>query len=82
MLTITGDYTQTATGAFDIEIGGLIAGDNFDQLVVNGAASLAGTLNVTLINAFVPEVGDSFLILNGTKFAWLASFSDRHQPLV
>lgn len=25
-----------------------------------------GTLNVTLINGFVPEGGDSFLILNGT----------------
>ena len=42
VLTITGDYTQTATGALNIEIGGLIAGDDFDQLVVNGAASQHG----------------------------------------
>jgi hypothetical protein len=31
--------------------------------VDNGAATLGGTLNVSLINGFMPSIGDSFTIL-------------------
>jgi hypothetical protein len=49
-LVITGDYTQTANGVLNIELGGPNAGTDYDQLVVSGQALLAGTLNVSLIN--------------------------------
>ena len=55
----------------------LTAGTDFDQLTVTGTASLAGTLNVTLINAFEPSVGDSFLILDGTT---TGSFDTQNLP--
>ena len=64
LLTITGDMTQAATGVLNIELGGLTLGTEFDQLDVSGAAALAGTLNVTLINLFDPVPGNSFQILN------------------
>jgi hypothetical protein len=39
-LTITGNYTQGADATLHIEIGGLTAGSQFDQLVVSGTAAL------------------------------------------
>jgi hypothetical protein len=38
-LTITGNYTQTATGVLNIDLGGLTAGSQFDQLVVTGSVT-------------------------------------------
>ena len=64
ILSITGDYVQTSTGALNIEIGGLVAGTDFDQLAISGSATLAGTLNVSLINPFNPSQGNSFQIVN------------------
>ena len=44
MLTIDGNYTQTGTGALDIDIVGTTAGSQYDQLAVSGIATLAGHL--------------------------------------
>jgi hypothetical protein len=52
-------YTQTETGILEIELGGTGPND-IDRLVVTGAASLAGTLNLSLINGFVPSGGETF----------------------
>jgi hypothetical protein len=62
-ITVNGDYTQEASGTLDIELGGTTPDTEHDQLVVTGAATLGGTLNVTLINGFVPELGDTFTIM-------------------
>ena len=35
ILTINGNYTQTATGALDIDIGGTTAGSQYGQLAVS-----------------------------------------------
>jgi T5SS/PEP-CTERM-associated repeat protein len=62
-LFITGNYTQSVSGAFNVAIGGLAAGTLFDQLNVTGTAALAGTLNVTFTNGFNPQPGEAFRIL-------------------
>jgi outer membrane autotransporter protein len=62
LLTIAGDYTQGAGGVVVVEIAGLTAGSNFDQLAITGQATLDGTLTVRL-SGFVPNSGDSFAIL-------------------
>ncbi len=52
------------TGRGDLEID--IAGrdfDEYDRLTTSFAANLVGDLEVTLLNGFVPRVGDSFQIL-------------------
>jgi len=67
MLSITGDYTQTAGGSLDVEIGGFTPGTEHDLLAVTGDAALAGTVSITLINGFVPVVGDSFVVLTATN---------------
>src|SRR5262249_30969725 len=63
LLTITGNYTQTAAGSLNIEIGGLTPGAGFDQLAVSGVATLGGALNVTQVNGFVVQGGESFPVL-------------------
>src|SRR5205823_1925315 len=53
---------QSSAGALDIEIGGLVAGSDYDRLAVSGPAALAGALNVTLLNGYLPNVGDRFQV--------------------
>src|SRR5262249_41209995 len=59
-------YTQGANAAYNAKIGGAAAGQ-FDQLSANGAATLNGTLNVSLLNGFSPSQGQSFVILTATS---------------
>ena len=63
LLTILGDYTQTAGGVLVVEIGGPNTGTDFDQINVTGQATLDGTLTVNLTGGFVPNSGDSFQVL-------------------
>ena len=63
-LRVEGTFTQTATGAIDAEIGGATAGSQHDRLEVTGAATLGGTLNVALINAYeAPSTGIVYGVL-------------------
>lgn len=56
------DYTQGANGVLELEIGGANVGE-YDVLTVTNTATLAGELVVTDINEFVPQAGDTFVIL-------------------
>ena len=66
-LVVSGNYNQSPSGTLVIEIGGLLAGTEYDVLNVSGTATLDGTLNVSLFDLgsglFAPEAGDSFDIL-------------------
>ena len=62
-MAVTGNYVQTAAGVLNADIGGT-AGTKFDQLNVTGAVTLGGTLNLSLINSFVPTIGSTFDIMN------------------
>ncbi|HVS71156.1 MAG TPA: PEP-CTERM sorting domain-containing protein, partial [Phycisphaerae bacterium] len=53
------------TAGLTMELGGRNEGSQYDRLTISGNAALDGTLDVTLINGFVPRVGDSFLLLDG-----------------
>jgi len=75
-ITVQGDYTQESTGVLEIQLGGTTAGTGYDQLTVTGTSTMAGTLNVSLINGFVPQVGDSFTILPyGTRSGGYSSLN-------
>jgi len=79
MLTITGNYTQGASGVLEMQIGGLVAGTDYDQLRVGGTTSLAGTLNTALINGFVPPTGSTFTLVQSTG-AVTGTFTTTNQP--
>jgi autotransporter-associated beta strand protein len=58
-LTINGNYTQTTGGALDIELASAKA---IDQVMIAGLATLDGTLNVGLLDGFIPIPGEVFAI--------------------
>ena len=63
-LHIAGNYTQGASGKLDIDLGGTTAGSQYDQLLVSGSATLAGTLDVSLIDGFTPSIGNVFEVVH------------------
>jgi autotransporter-associated beta strand protein len=65
-VNVSGDYTQMDGAALLIELAGTTAGVNYDSATIAGIAMLDGTLDVSLIDDFVPSAGNSFEILTAT----------------
>jgi hypothetical protein len=72
ILNIIGSLTTS--GTLNMELGGTVAGAGYSHVTVTGVASLGGTLNFSLINAFAPTSGNVFDILtsSGTLSGTLA----------
>ena len=64
-LAVNGNYSQSSSGHLQIELGGSTAG-TYDTLNVTGEGTLDGGLTVTLVNPFVPLLGDQFDFLTAT----------------
>jgi hypothetical protein len=79
LITINGVLTQTATGVIEIDIGGTTA-SQFGQLNVTGAATLAGTLNIVLVNGFTPTSGKTFLVMKYSSKTGI--FDTVNNPLI
>ena len=62
--TIIGDYSQSAGATLEIEIGGTATATQFDFVNVTGTAMLGGDLELALINGFLPNPTDEFIIFN------------------
>jgi len=78
-LAFEGDLVLGESATLEIEIGGTILGDEHDRIELDGFATLEGELNVTLIDSFIPELGDNFgfLMANG---GFDVSFSGLNLP--
>lgn len=63
ILTLAGDYVPTQTSVLEIELGGRVDGTDYDRLAVTVDVDLQGALNVKLVNGFVPQQGDRFVIM-------------------
>jgi hypothetical protein len=59
LVSVTGNYSQAASGSVSLDIGGT-ATTQFGRMTVTGSATLNGTLNVALANGFTPALGDRF----------------------
>lgn len=57
---IADDFVQTVGGILNIE---LLSPAAFDQLIIDGAATLGGTLNILLATGFQPAAGTIFTIM-------------------
>lgn len=67
--TVNGDLTFGSAHSLEVEIGGTAPGTGYDQIEVSGSASLAGTVAFTLVDDFVPEVGDSFAVITADSLS-------------
>jgi fibronectin-binding autotransporter adhesin len=65
-LTVNGDVSFATGSIFGVEFNGDTLG-TFDQLVVNGIATLAGELRLNLVTGYLPAVGTTFEILSSTS---------------
>jgi fibronectin-binding autotransporter adhesin len=61
-LTVNGNYKQGTTGTLAIEVGP----SSYSQLVVNGSATLAGTLSFVSFDGGMIKLGQSYDILTAT----------------
>ncbi len=74
-------YTQTANGTLAIELGRFGTGE-WDTLAVTGAATLAGTLEVTTLPTFSASPGDQFIILTcGSRVGTFSTVTLNGAPL-
>ncbi len=62
-LTIQGNYQQFGIGTFYAELGGTVAGLNYDQLAITGNAALDGTMDVVMPGGNAFAVGSTFFLL-------------------
>ena len=72
--TVVGDVEFSPFATFAVELAGHESGVDYDRLDVIGTADLGGTLEVELINDFVPQAGQVFTIL--TASAVHGAFND------
>jgi hypothetical protein len=54
-------------GTLTLELGGTSAGTHYDQLTATATATFGGTLNVVLIDSFVPAAGQVFQLFNAAS---------------
>ncbi len=80
ILKISGNYSQDSGGVLDIGIGGTTLGTQYDQLDIVGSATLAGSLDLTLLNSFTPAIGNHFDIMSFASET--GSFSDISLPVL
>jgi hypothetical protein len=64
LVAFEGSASFGASNTLFMEIDGLTPGTEFDVLDIAGTMTAGGTLDVLLINAFTPSIGDSFDILD------------------
>lgn len=76
--SVQGDYTQNSDELLSIEIGRTDPGTSYDQLHVSGTATIAGTLQVRLMNRFAPAVGQTYRIVNAGSLS--GAFTSIIQP--
>jgi hypothetical protein len=68
LVTINGSFTQVPAGTLRVEIGGT-SNSQFGRINVTGIATLDGLLDLKLVNAFTPAVGNTFKVLTYSSHA-------------
>jgi hypothetical protein len=64
IVRVAASYAQTPVGRLAVDIGGTTAGTTFDQLTVDGPATLDGALDVTTAAGYTPTPNtDSYRVL-------------------
>lgn len=63
LLTFEGDLDLEPTATLEIEIGGTVPGTEHDRVEMAGFATLDGDLQVSLVDGYLPQLGNSFAFL-------------------
>ena len=64
LLTVQGAFAQTLAGALTVELENVgTPGVDYDQLAVDGNATLAGQLRLESFGGYLPSIGDTFTVV-------------------
>lgn len=66
-ISFAGDVSFGDFALLTMELGGLSAGIEYDQLIVEGSLQLGGSLVISLINGFSPTLNDSFVLFEASS---------------
>jgi T5SS/PEP-CTERM-associated repeat protein len=77
-VSFVGDVVLGPSSTLQIELGGTVAGTQYDRINVAGDLTLNGTLKISLINGFTPGAGQTFDFLNAGSVA--GAFSSLQLP--
>jgi hypothetical protein len=67
VLNVDGNFMQDEAGTLEIELAGIAAGSQYDQLRVNGTATFGGTLALAVGSSLTPAAGDKFTIITASN---------------
>ncbi|HZJ14002.1 MAG TPA: hypothetical protein VFD27_03085, partial [Chthoniobacteraceae bacterium] len=73
-----GDVSLGSATTLTLEIGGLVAGSQYDRVNVGGTLFANGTIDVELLEGYTPHFGDAFDFINAG--AILGSFDEVNLP--
>ena len=80
VLMIVADYNHFNGATLVAEIGGIVAGDQYDQLIVKGDANIfGGELELVFFDDFNPQLGQTYDIFLADAIT--GSFDTVNQPL-
>ncbi|MCB0644799.1 MAG: hypothetical protein KDC44_24305, partial [Phaeodactylibacter sp.] len=74
-MTFVGD--EVFSGTFEMEINGTTPDTEHDQIMVDGTATISGTLNATI--NYTPTIGDRIVIISATSIS--GTFTSVNPPL-
>ncbi len=77
---VVGNYLQQASARLEVEVGGVVAGTEHSRLSAQAVANLNGTLEVSLIDGYLPQGGEGFEIVAAETFT--GDFSSYILPLI
>ena len=80
LLSVEGSVTLGPASQTILEVAGTEAGDDFDALQVGGTLTLAGVLDLLLINDFTPQAGDELTLMQAASIE--GEFDEVHLPNV
>ena len=77
-ISVTGNVTLQSTAHLAFDLGGLARKTAYDFFGVTGLLTLGGSLDVSLLGGFAPQVGNSFDLFDATTLA--GSFGSINLP--
>lgn len=66
-MAITGDLSNLEDGTIAFDLGGLLAESEYDQIELDRFAFLAGILEISLVDGFLPSIGDMFTLIEANE---------------
>lgn len=66
----SGNYTQGMMGTLNLKVGGAPGSGSYNRLLVTGKATLAGALNITLVDGWNPPAGTEYAGTGNALMTW------------